>query len=170
MFIGRTIAQAEAPILGPPDVKSRPTGKDSDAGKIESKRKREWLRMRWLDSMVDLMDMKLSKLVWRTEGTGQMAEDRGQRSLASYSPWSRKEWDMTFCFFIMFQFGSFTQSCPTLCDPTDCSTSGFPVQHHLPELAQTHVHQVSDAIHPSHSLLSSSPAASNLSQHQGLFQ
>ena len=42
----------------------------------------------------------------------------------------------------------FTQSCPTLCDPMDCSTPGFPVHHQLPELAQTHVHQVSDVIQP----------------------
>ena len=47
---------------------------------------------------------------------------------------------------------SVTQSCPTLCDPMDCSTPGFPVLHHLPELAQTHVHRVGDAIQPSHPL------------------
>ena len=52
----------------------------------------------------------------------------------------------------------------------DCSTPGFPVHHQLPELAQTHVHLVSDAIQPSHPLLSSSPPALNLAQHQGLFQ
>ena len=51
----------------------------------------------------------------------------------------------------------------------DCSTPGFPVHHHLPELAQTHVHQVRDAIQISHPLLSPSPTFS-LSQHQGLFQ
>ena len=44
---------------------------------------------------------------------------------------------------------SVAQSCPTLCDPMDCSTPGFPVLHHLPELAQTHVHWVGDAIQPS---------------------
>ena len=58
--------------------------------------------------------------------------------------------------------------CPTLCDPMDCSTPGFPV-HHLLELAQTHVHWVSDAIQPSLLLLSLSTPAINLSQHQGLF-
>ena len=47
---------------------------------------------------------------------------------------------------------SVTQSCPTLCDPTDCSIPGFPVTHQLPELTQTHVHQVGDAIQPSHPL------------------
>ena len=55
--------------------------------------------------------------------------------------------------------------------PHDCSsTPGFPVHHQLPELAQTHVHQISDAIQPPHPLLSPSPPAFNLSQHQGLFQ
>ena len=49
-----------------------------------------------------------------------------------------------------------TQSCPTLCHPTDCSTPGFPVLHHLLELAQTHVHWVGDAIQPACPLLSSS--------------
>ena len=65
---------------------------------------------------------------------------------------------------------SFAQSCPTLCDPMDGSTSGLPVCHQLPELAQTHVHRVGDAIQPSHAPSSPSPPAPNLSQHQGLFQ
>ena len=60
-----------------------------------------------------------------------------------------------------------TQSCPTLCDPMDCSTLGFPACC-LPELAQTHVHWVGDAILPSHPLLSPSPAFT-ISWHQGLF-
>ena len=64
---------------------------------------------------------------------------------------------------------SVTQSCLTLCDPMDCSTPGHPVHHQLPELAQTHVHQVSDTIQPSNPLLSPSPTF-NLSQHQGLFK
>ena len=68
------------------------------------------------------------------------------------------------------QFSSVTQSCPTLCEPKGCSTPGLPVHHQLPELAQTHVHWVSEAIQPSHSLLSPSPPAFDLSQHQGLFQ
>ena len=68
------------------------------------------------------------------------------------------------------QFSSVTQSCQTLCDPMDCSTSGLPVHHQLPELTQTHVHWVHDAIQPSHSLSSPSPPTFNLSQHQGLFQ
>ena len=59
-----------------------------------------------------------------------------------------------------------TQSCLTLYDPMDCSTPGFPVLHHLLELAQTQVHWVGDAIQPSCPLLSPSPPAFNLSQHQ----
>ena len=60
--------------------------------------------------------------------------------------------------------------CPTVCNPMDCSMPGFPVHHQLPELTQTHVHRVSDAIQPSHLLLSSSPPAFNLYQHQDLFK
>ena len=66
-------------------------------------------------------------------------------------------------------FSSVAQLCLTV-TPLDCSTSGFLVHHQLPELAQTHVHEVSDAIQPSHPLSSSSPPAFNFSQHQGLFQ
>ena len=65
--------------------------------------------------------------------------------------------------------GSVTQSCPTLCDPMDCSTPGFPVHHQLLEFIPTHVHLVDDAIQPSHPLLPPSPAF-NPSQHQVLFQ
>ena len=54
--------------------------------------------------------------------------------------------------------------------PHDWSTPGFPVLHHLPELAPTHVHWVGDSIQPSHPPSSPSPLALNLSQHQGLFQ
>ena len=52
-----------------------------------------------------------------------------------------------------FQFSSVVQSCPTLCDPMDCSMPGFPVHYQLPELAQTHVHGVGDAIQQSHLLI-----------------
>ena len=71
---------------------------------------------------------------------------------------------------IAVQFSSVAQSCPTLYDPMNCSTPGLPVHHQLLEFTQTHVHQVSDAIQPSHPLLSPSPPAPNPSQHQGLFQ
>ena len=84
--------------------------------------------------------------------------------------------DLFFYEFVCFlkyssiQFSSDTQSCATLCDPMDCSTPGFPVHHQLPELAQTHVHQVSDAIQPSRPVSSPSPPTFTHSQHQGLFQ
>ena len=58
---------------------------------------------------------------------------------------------------------SVAQSCPTLCDPMNCSMPGLPVHHQLPELAQTHVHRVGDAIQPSHPLSPPSPPALNLS-------
>ena len=64
----------------------------------------------------------------------------------------------------------FSQSCPALCNPMDCSMPGFPVHHQLPELAHTHVHQVGDATQPSHPLSSPPPPAFNLSQHQGLIR
>ena len=62
------------------------------------------------------------------------------------------------------------QLCPTLCDPMDCSTPGFPIHHQLLEFTQTHVHCISYAIQPSHPLSSLSPPTFNLSQHQGLLQ
>ena len=68
------------------------------------------------------------------------------------------------------QFSSIAQLCPTLCNPMDCSTPGFPVHYQLLELTQTHVHWVGDAIQPSHLLLSLSPHTFNLSQHRDLFQ
>ena len=72
-----------------------------------------------------------------------------------------------FLFHFLYQFSSAAQSCPTLCDPMDCSMPGFPVHHQLLEPTQTPVHHASDAIQPSHPLSSPSPAF-NLSQHQGL--
>ena len=63
-----------------------------------------------------------------------------------------------------------SQLCPTLCDPIDCSMPGLPVHHQLLEFVQSHVHWVSDAIQPSHPMLSLSPSTFNLSQHQGLFK
>ena len=75
------------------------------------------------------------------------------------------------CFLIQrIQFSSVYQSCPILCNPMDCSTPGFPGHHQLPELAQTHVQRVCDAIQPSHPLSSPSPPTFNHSQNQSLFQ
>ena len=67
-------------------------------------------------------------------------------------------------------FNSVAQSCPTLCDPMNCSTPGLAVHHQLPEFTQTHMHRVSDAIQSSHPLLSPFPPAPNPSQYESLFQ
>ena len=86
--------------------------------------------------------------------------------------YSRKKLEFTRISFhsILIRFSSVTQSCPTLCDPMNCSTPGLPVHHQLPESTPIHVHWVGDAIQPSHPLSSPSPPALNPSQHQGLFQ
>ena len=74
----------------------------------------------------------------------------GQGSLVCCSPWGRKESHTT--------------------EQLNCSTLGFPVHHQLPELAQTHVYRVGDAIKPPHPVSAPSAPAFNLSQHQGLFK
>ena len=90
----------------------------------------------------------------------------------SLSHWTTREVPSypSFTKTLAWKFSSVTQSCRTVCDSMNCSMSGFPVHHQLPELTQTHVHQVGDAIQPSHPLSSPSPPIFNLSQHQGLFQ
>ena len=113
-------------------------------------------------------------------------ESYGWRSMAGHGPWDRREsgttsvtkhahmhYDWVLLEFITFrliyaQLSSGAQSAPTLCDPMDCRP-GFPVHHQLPELAQTHVLWVNDAIQPSHPPSSPSPPTFNLSQHQGIF-
>ena len=74
------------------------------------------------------------------------------------------------CCNLLVQFSSVAESCLTLCDPMDCSTPGLPVHHQLLKFAQTHVHQVGDAIQRFHPLFSPSPPAFTLPQHQGLSQ
>ena len=77
---------------------------------------------------------------------------------------------MSLLFLLSQSVSSVAQSCPTLCDPMNCSTLGFPVHHQLPEFTQTHVHHVSDGIQPSHPRSSPSPPIPNPSQNQSLFQ
>ena len=88
---------------------------------------------------------------------------------------STDEWIKMLCTYAQWNIrfssvSSVAQLCPTLCDPMNHSTPGLPVHHQLQESTQTHVHQVSDAIQPSHPLSSPSPLALNPSQHQSLFQ
>ena len=71
---------------------------------------------------------------------------------------------------LSFSSVQFSSVCLTLCDRMDYSMPGLPIHHQFPEFTQTHVHWVSDAIQPSHPLVSTSPPTFNLSQHQGLFQ
>ena len=80
-------------------------------------------------------------------------------------PGANKGWRLLILFnnVAEFQFSSVAQFCPTLCNPMNCSTPGFPVHHQLAALAQTHVHRVGDAIQPTHPLSSPSPPAFSLS-------
>ena len=80
--------------------------------------------------------------------------------------WREKANNISVC----LQFSSVAQSCPTLCDSMNRSTPGLPAHHQHPEFTHTHVHQVHDAIQPSHTGSSPSPPAPKLSQHQSLFQ
>ena len=125
----------------------------------------------WEDPLEKSIAIHSIILAWRIPWT---EESGGLQSLVSQSqkiPSSQydKNWLSIIRVQHVIHCCSVAQSCLTLCDPVDCSTPGFPV-HQLPELAQTHVHWVGDAIQPSHPLSSPSPPALNLSQHRGLFQ
>ena len=96
---------------------------------------------------------------WYSQGkvTWHFSRDSAENVGAWYHP------------FMANKFSSVAQSCLTFSDPMDCSIPDFSVHHQLCKLAQTHAHRVSDAIQPSHPLLSPSTPALNLSQHQALF-
>ena len=102
-----------------------------------------------------------TKLLWFIKKINKQKKGQSQKDcyLPSFMKWVS-----------LVQFSSVTQSCPTLCDPMNCSTPGLPVHHQLPEFTETHVHRVSDAIQTSHPLSSPSPPTPNPSQHQSLFQ
>ena len=115
-------------------------------------------------------------------GHGNPLQYSGLENSMVYSPWGRKQLDTTewlslhwlleflVCRLTVPCCCSVAKLCLTLCDPTNCSTPGFPVLYYLLKFAQTHVRWISDAIQPSHPLSSPSPPAFSLSQHQGLFQ
>ena len=92
---------------------------------------------------------------------------RGNSFKFSVTDWKNKI--LSLYLLSSLQFSSVTQSCPTLCDPMNCSMPGLPVHHQLPEFTKSHALRVSDAIQPSHPLSSPSPPAPNPSHHQSLF-
>ena len=98
-------------------------------------------------------------------------KQKQQRKLKICKPYTLKNAFLDMCYaFLVYQFSSVAQLCSTLRDPMNRSTPGLPVHHQLLESTQTYVHWVGDAIQPSYPLLSPSPPALNLSQHQALFQ
>ena len=129
--------------------------------KTKQKTKKQNTRLK-MNSLVAVSDIQRGSQSYVEEirGRREIEVTRGRRG-------GIKRGERTFS---SIQFSSVAQSCPTLCDPMNRSTPGLPVHHHPPEFTQTHVHRVSDAIQPSHPLLSLSPPAPNPSQHQSLFQ
>ena len=100
----------------------------------------------WEDPLEEAMATHSSTLNWKipwTEEPERLQSREPQRI--------GREWGDLACTKASFQFNSVTQLCPTLCDPMDCSRSGFPVHHQFPELAQTHVYRVGDGIYSSNS-------------------
>ena len=120
----------------------------------------------------------------RQEFEQTLGDSEGQGSLVCCSLWGLKELrhnlelnnnrketgalSFSWLCSVLFCEGEVAQLCLTLCDPMECSMPGFPVHHQLPELAQTHAHQVGDAIKQFGLLSSPLPPAFNLYQHLGL--
>ena len=154
IFIGRTDAEAEAPTLWTSDAKNQLSGKDPDAGKDWRQEEKGRQRLRWLDGITDSMDMSFEQILGDREGQG---------SLACCSPWGHKESDTT------QQLNSSVQFIHSVVSD---SLQPHEPQHASPPCLSPNprAYRVGDAIQPSHPLLSPSPPALNLFQHQGLFQ
>ena len=128
------------------------------------------------DPLEKEMATHYSILVWKSHGQRTLVcynpkchKESGKTEQLSKPAWVANEENFWKLLLLSVQFSSVTQSCPSLCNPMNCSTPGLPVNHQLPEVNQTHIHRVGDAIQPSHPLSTLSPA-SNPSQHQSLFQ
>ena len=124
--------------------------------------------------LIYLLDKVSAKIFcWFLSVFESVIELKCLKTYSRYKPFIRGKF-FPFTYLLMFkfkyQFSSVSQSCPTLCDPMDCSMPGLPVCHQLPEFTQTHGHWAVYTIKPSCPLSSLSPPAFNLSQHQGLFQ
>ena len=145
-------------------------------GKIEGGRRRGRQKMRWLDVITDSMDMSLgtNSCSWWWTGRPDVLQSMGSQRVGhdwvTELNWTMLWWSLPYLNMNQLSVTSVAQSCPTLCDPENCSMPCFPVLHQLSELAQTHVLWVSYAIQPSCPLSFPSPPAFDLSQHQGLFQ
>ena len=180
--------EAETPKLWPPDAKNWLLGKDPDAGKDwrqEEKGTTENEMVGWHHQLYGHGLSKLQELLMdREAGLLQwlLAESQRVKHDLVIEQQQQGEWKnvqktkivasgpITLWQIRSDQVSLVTQSCLTLCDPMNCSTPGLPVHHQLPELTETHVHRVSDAIQPFHPLSSPSPLSPNPSQHQSLFQ
>ena len=136
---------------------------------------------RWTDKEL-MVHISNGILLSYKKGHIWVSSDKVDEPRACYTEWSKSERErQILCIneylesrkmapMIPCQFSSVAQLCPTLCNLMDCTTPGFPLHHPLPDLTQSHAHQVGDAIHPTHPLSSLSLPTFNLSQHQGLFK
>ena len=141
--------------------------KYKQTGRQESREEDAKCSYHVLHAFLDVCPSVNQKLATNLKWSEEWPNFRKICKLVFTFPWFLSE---TAVLNFLIQFSSVALLCLTLCDPIDCSMPGLPVHHQLLEFTQTRVRQVSDAIQPSNSLLSPSPTAFNLSQHQDLFQ